>query len=447
MTDSLPTTQSIQWSPCRGHLIPSIDANSTVDDVITPCFGHVFLPGLSASFIVTGFAFLIIYSKYLITAPSLQTRPLLITKLSISTIHFIIALTQAALNVPEWSAERELGFSSISNCFFSSFALLSFILCWRKGIIGSIWLHSAWVLHGFTLISEYILIDGNSKLSCFIFGSDVILTVLIVILMCFPDCYDHAYENFTESKQVYPDHLISGPSRLTFSPAGSFIYHGYNHVLDFDKLWALPKACSNSSSTSLAHSDGKMSNLFWNLIKSTQSDTIASIFGHVFNSVSSLSDPFIVQYLVNAVENHYPLWYLMTVVILSGIYMELRYLLLTRTSYYTSRSYLNVWHDLCNEVYRKMLILSSSSKTKYSAGAIVNLLTTDVDHIKHFWLGIPDYFYTPVLVVSIVYSSPICHTGAQFPIRTSDNPYFHAGERITDPLCHQHRRASNGIQR
>uniref|UniRef100_A0A7E4UZL6 ABC transporter domain-containing protein n=1 Tax=Panagrellus redivivus TaxID=6233 RepID=A0A7E4UZL6_PANRE len=401
---SWPTALSI---PCRGPVFPSIDANSTVEDVITPCLGHVILPGSIASFIITGFAFLLFYSKYVIIAPPLQRSPLLTSKLALSVIHFAITGIRSFLLVPEWSTEPDVAFACLTGCLFSWFTLLSYILCWQKGIIGCIWLHAAWAFHGIALIPEYFLIIGKFQpdfVDHYLFGIDAIITVLIVFLFFFADHYDPSYENFTESQRVYPDRTVSGPARLIFASTNSFIHDGYKHTLNYDRLFALPKWQTGSSvhSRYLQHvnrANGKIRDLFWTLIKLTKIEVIASILGDFCASVSALSDPFMVQYLVNAVENNYPLWYLMTAVICSGIFMEMRFLLSARVSYYAVRGNLDVWQALCSEVYRKMLILSSAAKVKYSAGAVVNLLTTDVDRVKSFWYWIPDYFYAPTMVI------------------------------------------------
>uniref|UniRef100_A0A914Z5P9 ABC transmembrane type-1 domain-containing protein n=1 Tax=Panagrolaimus superbus TaxID=310955 RepID=A0A914Z5P9_9BILA len=56
-----------------------------------------------------------------------------------------------------------------------------------------------------------------------------------------------------------------------------------------------------------------------------------------------------------------------------------------------------------------MLKLSASAKVKYSAGEVVNLLSTDVERIRNFWYNLLDFVYTPLIIV-------LCLVGLTFTI-------------------------------
>lgn len=45
-----------------------------------------------------------------------------------------------------------------------------------------------------------------------------------------------------------------------------------------------------------------------------------------------------------------------------------------------------------------MLRLSPAAKSRYSAGELMNIVTTDVQRIRMFWFQLRDFLYCPMMV-------------------------------------------------
>uniref|UniRef100_A0AC34Q480 ABC transmembrane type-1 domain-containing protein n=1 Tax=Panagrolaimus sp. JU765 TaxID=591449 RepID=A0AC34Q480_9BILA len=113
--------------------------------------------------------------------------------------------------------------------------------------------------------------------------------------------------------------------------------------------------------------------------------------------------------VVDAVESDYPAWFCCGLVVVVGFTSLCAFCVATRCDFYGLMTYINVRSILMNAVYVKALKLSSASRNKYSAGEIINLITTDVERIRNFWFILQEYIYVPVMII-------YCMIGLEFVI-------------------------------
>ena len=138
--------------------------------------------------------------------------------------------------------------------------------------------------------------------------------------------------------------------------------------------------------------------LFISLMKSTvffvlAGGIIAIIFGLVV-----MADPLFLKVVVDSVEKNYPLWFCLGLVGVITVVTIIRFSLIARSDFYVLLGYLNVQSILMNAIYAKVMKLAASSRNKYSAGEVVNLLSTDADRVRNFWFLLEDYVYAPFMV-------------------------------------------------
>jgi len=50
-----------------------------------------------------------------------------------------------------------------------------------------------------------------------------------------------------------------------------------------------------------------------------------------------------------------------------------------------------------------MLRLSAAARSRYSAGEVLNLLTTDVQRVRLFWFQLRDYIYCPFMIIAAMF--------------------------------------------
>ena len=134
------------------------------------------------------------------------------------------------------------------------------------------------------------------------------------------------------------------------------------------------------------------------IFKATWFPFAASVSLTIVDAFLSISDPLFLKWIITSAESNYPLWYGFTLVVSALIVSWIKFVVIVRSDFYGMMAYLDVQSILTNVIYRKMLKLSASAKVKYSAGEIVNLLSTDVERIRAFWYNLLDFFYSPIIV-------------------------------------------------
>jgi len=195
---------------------------------------------------------------------------------------------------------------------------------------------------------------------------------------------------------------------------------GYREKLTYDHAWGLdqrnhPEKLLTTFNSYLPPEHLQDSSkrwipwLFISLIKSTgfflaAGSTIAMIFGVVV-----MVDPIFLKIAVDSVERNYPLWFCMGFVVSITVVTTIRFSLIARSDFYGLLGYLNVQSILMNVIYAKAMKLSASSRNKYSAGEVVNLLSTDADRVRNFWFLLEDYIYAPFMIIA-------CFTALEFVI-------------------------------
>ena len=138
--------------------------------------------------------------------------------------------------------------------------------------------------------------------------------------------------------------------------------------------------------------------LFFPLIKSTSFFFIAAVLITIIFATIVIADPIFLKIIVDSVENNYPLWFSLGLVVFIGVLSVVRFSILARMDFYGALGYLDIQNILANVVYEKAMKLALSSRTKYSTGEIVNLLSTDVERVRTFWFMLTHYIYAPYSV-------------------------------------------------
>ena len=138
--------------------------------------------------------------------------------------------------------------------------------------------------------------------------------------------------------------------------------------------------------------------LFITLLKSNSFFTLAAVFIAWLGASMMIFNPIFLKIVVDSVQNDYPLWFCIGLVVAIVIFSLALFSSSTRCDFYSLLCYQDVQSILINVIYQKALKLSSSSRVRYSAGEIINLISTDVDRIKNFWFMLQHYIYSPTMV-------------------------------------------------
>uniref|UniRef100_A0A914QS43 ABC transmembrane type-1 domain-containing protein n=1 Tax=Panagrolaimus davidi TaxID=227884 RepID=A0A914QS43_9BILA len=182
---------------------------------------------------------------------------------------------------------------------------------------------------------------------------------------------------------------------------------GYKGTVDYDTFWSLdPRNQPERLLILYKKYRSKVTDtkkkfipwLFFVLFKCTWFTFTAGVLLTAVFAFITISDPLFLKLIINAAENNYPLWYGFTLVFTAMIISWAKFSIMCRSDFYGLLAYLDVQSILMNVVYQKMLKLSASAKVKYSAGEVVNLLSTDVERIRNFWYNLLDFIYAPLIV-------------------------------------------------
>uniref|UniRef100_A0A914QLM1 ABC transmembrane type-1 domain-containing protein n=1 Tax=Panagrolaimus davidi TaxID=227884 RepID=A0A914QLM1_9BILA len=355
--------------PCKSPLFIPIQSNSTVEEVITPCLAFVLFPTILTGFSISCLSFLIIYG-FIIFSPKLFITKLLITKFSISALIILTSFIRFIFMFFSENKDSEEILGSFCILIISICSFVSYFRCWISGIPSSIWLHLIYFLRFITIIPEAIAIINLSDL-------------------------------------CDPDRTRSSLARATFAQAGHLMSKGYKGTIDYDTFWSLdPRNQPERLLILYKKYRSKVTDtkkkfipwLFFVLFKCTWFAFTAGVLLKASFAFITISDPLFLKLIINAAENNYPLWYGFTLVFTAMIISWAKFSIVCRSDFYGSLGYLDVQSILINVIYQKMLKLSASAKVKYSAGEVVNLLSTDVERIRYFWFNLFDFFYTPLIV-------------------------------------------------
>ena len=99
--------------PCETPLFVEILPNSTVSEVITPCFAFAFLPTILAAFSISCLAFLIFYG-FVILSPRLAVTKLLMSKVGFAGAILLSCLIRVILIFFESNVAPEAVVGSIA---------------------------------------------------------------------------------------------------------------------------------------------------------------------------------------------------------------------------------------------------------------------------------------------------------------------------------------------
>lgn len=189
---------------------------------------------------------------------------------------------------------------------------------------------------------------------------------------------------------------------------------GYSETLDFNSTWSLDERNYPDRLLDLFYSyfppPEKRSNkrwipwLFITLLKSNWFFTLAGAVMAWLAASIMIFNPIFLKIIVDSVEKGYPLWFCIGLVIVTVIVSVGTFSLCTRCDFYALLAYQDVQSILVNIIYKKVVSLSNTSRVKYSAGEIINLIATDVDKIREFWSTLQQYVYAPVMVKLIIIS-------------------------------------------
>uniref|UniRef100_A0A914QLQ8 P-loop containing nucleoside triphosphate hydrolase protein n=1 Tax=Panagrolaimus davidi TaxID=227884 RepID=A0A914QLQ8_9BILA len=208
---------------------------------------------------------------------------------------------------------------------------------------------------------------------------------------------------------VNPDRTRSSLARAFFAQAGYLMSKGYHGTIDYDTFWSLdPQNQPERLLTLYSKYEQKIDKskyssffpwLFTVLAKCTWFHFSAGCLLTFFDVLLTLADPIFLKLIISSVENNYPLWYGFTLVVVYSFFTWLKLVGMARSIFYTLLAYMDVQSILLNVIYRKMIKLSLSAKTRYSAGEVINLLTTDIERIQMVWFNLLDFIYSPLMIL------------------------------------------------
>ncbi|KAI1703364.1 ABC transporter transmembrane region domain-containing protein [Ditylenchus destructor] len=365
---------------CTTPLFIPIETNSSIWNVISPCLrlvGAPFVPSVILAPICT--LFLIVYSRiYRKEAVRLAPTRLLYVKL-------------------------------ISSLF-------SYLLCIRAGAISNGLLHLFWFLKLVAMVPEglmlyhYVFTEHSMHfwdLYSLLFHGYVICSIVMVLSLCRADTKSNGYEILT-TKEVCPEWNSSALSVMLYWYASPLIFKGLRSTMDFDQLWALAKHNQAdylrdrfiaSGERWSEKSKKKLSVFFIRLMATSWEALFISCAVVPFAALFQLGLSIFLWSIVDSVKNSKPLWFsVMALVCMSAIDLSSK-ALYARRDVMSFLSFCNIRLALITAIFNKMLRLSASAKSRYSAGEILNIVTTDVSRVRNFWFNLRDFIYCPLMIV------------------------------------------------
>uniref|UniRef100_A0A915DMW2 ABC transmembrane type-1 domain-containing protein n=1 Tax=Ditylenchus dipsaci TaxID=166011 RepID=A0A915DMW2_9BILA len=227
------------------------------------------------------------------------------------------------------------------------------------------------------------------------------------VLLCRADRHSTTYERLG-TKPESPESTSSAISSLLYWYASKMIWKGLKATVDFDELWALEKENQaeflrdkflatgrNRSPEALI----KMKIFIWRIMLCTWRPLLVSCLVVPFLVLFRFGLSVFLTMIVVSVENSYPLWCSISALCCLFAMDLFNKTLYARRDVMSFISYLNVRLILIIAIFDKMLKLSPAAKTRYSAGEIVNLATTDVQRVRLCWFQLRDFIYCPLMMI------------------------------------------------
>ncbi|KAI1710035.1 ABC transporter transmembrane region domain-containing protein [Ditylenchus destructor] len=143
----------------------------------------------------------------------------------------------------------------------------------------------------------------------------------------------------------------------------------------------------------------KLSVFFIRLMATTWEPLFISCAVVPFATLFQLGLSIFLWAIVDSVGNSKPLWFSVTALVCMTAIDISSKALCARRDLMSFISFCNIRLALITAIFNKMLRLSSSAKSRYSAGEIINIITTDVDRVRNFWSDIYDVIYSPLMTV------------------------------------------------
>ncbi|KAI1701313.1 ABC transporter domain-containing protein [Ditylenchus destructor] len=419
------SASAFESSFCSTPLFIPVERNSTIWSVISPCLrlvGAPFVPSVILAPICT--LILLAYSRlYRKETVRLAPTGLLYAKLTFTTFNFLVSILQLLFAFLLLSStqfrdyHKEIQVNSVINFVFALSSLISYGLCIQAGCISNGLLHLFWLLKLIAMIPEglviyqYISVGGSLKLwdsYSLLFLGYIACSIMMVILLCWADTNSRRYEILT-AKEVCPEWNSSALSVMLYWYASPIIFKGLRCTIDFDELWALARhnqadyLRDRFAATGERWSEKSKTKLlvfFIRLMLTTWESLIAACAIVPFAALFRFSGSIFLWSIVNSVENSKPLWFSITALVCMFAIDFFNKTLLARRDVMSFISYCNIRLTLITAIFNKMLRLSSAAKSRYSAGEVLNIVTTDVQRVRIFWFQLRDFIYCPLMIAA-----------------------------------------------
>ncbi|KAI1703205.1 ABC transporter transmembrane region domain-containing protein [Ditylenchus destructor] len=419
------SASAFERSFCTTPLFIPVERNSTIWSAISPCLrlvGAPFVPSVILAPICT--LILLAYSRlYRKETVRLAPTGLLYAKLTITLFHFIVSILQLLFAFLLLSSSqfreyhKEIQVNSVINFVFALSSLISYGLCIHAGCISNGLLHLFWLLKLIAMIPEgliiyqYIVIEGSLKLwdsYSLLFLGYFLCSIMMVILLCRADTNSRRYEILT-TKEVCPEWNSSALSVMLYWYASPLIFKGLNCTIGFDELWALARhnqadyLRDRFAATGERWSEKSKTKLlvfFIRLMSTTWESLIVACAIVPFAALFRFGGSIFLWSIVNSVENSKPLWFSITALVCMFAIDFLNKTLYARRDVMSFISYCNIRLTLITAIFNKMLRLSAAAKSRYSAGEVLNIVTTDVQRVRIFWFQLRDFIYCPLMIAA-----------------------------------------------
>ncbi|KAI1697770.1 ABC transporter transmembrane region domain-containing protein [Ditylenchus destructor] len=235
----------------------------------------------------------------------------------------------------------------------------------------------------------------------------VICSIIMVLLLCRADSKSNGYEILT-TKEICPEWNSSALSVMFYWYASTLIFKGLRSTIDFDQLWALGKHNQADYLRDRFIASGekwseknkkKLSVFFIRLMATTWEPLFISCAVVPFATLFQLGLSIFLWSIVDSVGNSKPLWFSVTALMCMTAVDISSKALYARRDLMSFISFCNIRLALITAIFNKMMRLSASAKSRYSAGEILNIVTTDISRVRNFCFNLRDFIYCPLMII------------------------------------------------